>query len=373
MPIPRRTVLRHFGLSAVTSALMRRVASPPLYTSLPAGHIRLDRNENAYGPSDTCLSAMEFALSLSNRFPSSEVDELVNQIAGLHRVSPEQVTIGTGSTEVLRMVAAAYLSPGKNLITASPTFGTIAEFAAGFGSEVVAVPLTKTYSHDLDAMLARVNASTGLIYICNPNNPTGTLSLRNDIESFLCKIPGKSPVIIDEAYHHYVNATSAYASFIDRPVDDNRVIVTRTFSTIYGLAGVRVGYAISSPEIARNLSRNRLPLGINVFGARAAAAALNDMNYVRLSAKRNTDDIQEFFNQANGRMNRWIDSHTNFVLMKVGLPPQQVVEHFRQHGIVLGPLVPEMPKYVRISMGRREEMSQFWRVWDALPSHPMPM
>jgi histidinol-phosphate aminotransferase len=373
MPISRRTVLRQVGLSAIASTVIQPLAGAPLYTPLPDGNICLDKNENAYGPSEGSLSAMQSALALSKRFPSSEVDELVDRIAQLHKVSREHVTIGAGSIEILRMAAASCLSPGKNLILASPTFNAIAEFATSFGSEVVVVPLTHSYAHDLEAMLARVNASTGLIYICNPNNPTGTLTLRSDIETFLRKTPGKPHVLIDEAYHHYVNAPSAYASFIDRPVDDSRVIVTRTFSAIYGLAGARVGYGISSPEVARSLSRGRLPFGVNILGARAAAAAVDDANYISLSAKRNMDDRQEFFNSANGRMNRWIDSHTNFVMLKAGLPPQQIIEHFQQHRILLGPVVPEMPKYLRISMGTREEMLEFWRVWDALPPHPMPM
>jgi len=222
--------------------------------------------------------------------------------------------------------------------------------------------------------LARADGSTGLIYICNPNSPTGTLTIRKDLEGFLRKIPGRPCVLIDEAYHHYVQgAPSAYASFIDRPVDDDRVIVARTFSAIYGLAGARVGYAISSPQLARSLSQERLPFGVNLMGARAASAALDDGDYVRLSAKRNTDDRQEFFNQGNVRMNRWIDSHTNFILMKGGLPAPRILEHFQKHNILLGPLVPEMPKYVRISLGTREEMLNFWRVWDALPLHGMPM
>jgi histidinol-phosphate aminotransferase len=109
------------------------------------------------------------------------------------------------------------------------------------------------------------------------------------------------------------------------------------------------------------------------LGARAAAASLDDADHIRLSAKRNTDDRQEFFNQGNARMNRWIDSHTNFVMMKSGLPPQQLMEHFKKNNILLGPVIPQMPKYVRVSLGRPEEMLEFWRVWDALPPHPMTM
>jgi histidinol-phosphate aminotransferase len=341
---------------------------------LPAGPLRLDKNENAYGPSEKSISAMQSVLNLSNRYPSLEIDELVGKIAVLHKVKPEQVTIGAGSIEILRMAAHIFLSPGKKLLIASPTFNVIADFASALRSEVVIVPLTKSYAHDLDAILERANGSTGLIYICNPNNPTGTLTVRTDLEGFLRKIPGRPCVLIDEAYHHYVQGVpSAYTSFIDHPVDDDRVIVARTFSTIYGLAGARVGYAVSSPQFARSLSQGRLPFGVNLMGARAAAAALDDGDYVRLSAKRNTDDRQEFFNQANVRMNRWIDSHTNFVMMKGGLPAPQILEHFQKHNILLGPLVTGMSNYIRVSLGTPKQMLDFWRVWDMLPPHGMPM
>lgn len=358
--------------SLAGASLRKTPPSSPL--ELPQGPVRLDKNENAYGPSEKSISAMQSVLNLSNRYPSLEIDELVGKIAALHKVKPEQVTVGAGSIEILRMTAQVCLSSGKKLLIASPTFNAIANFASALGSEVLAVPLTKSYAHDLDAMLARADGSTGLIYICNPNNPTGTLTLRTDLEGFLRKIPGKPCILIDEAYHHYVQgAPSAYASFIDRPADDDRVIVARTFSTIYGLAGARVGYAISSPHLARSLSPGRLPFGVNLMGARAAAAGLDDGDFVRLSAKRNTDNRQEFFNQSNIRANRWIDSHTNFVMMKGGLPAPQILEHFQKHNILLGPLVAEMPKYVRISIGRPEELLAFWKVWDMLPPHPMSM
>jgi histidinol-phosphate aminotransferase len=379
--IPRRTFLHRAGLSTAASAAVRSLlgaslpaAWPSTTSALPAEPIHLDRNENAYGPSDKSVSAMQSVLNLSNRYPSLEADELAGKIASVHGVKPEQVTIGAGSIEVLRMTASACLSPGKKLIVATPTFKAIAHFASSLGAEVVAVPLTKTYAHDLDAMLAHADGSTGLIYICNPNNPTGTLTLRNDMESFLRKVPGKPSILIDEAYHHYVHLLpSTYASFIDHPVDDDRVIVSRTFSKIYGLAGARVGYAVSSPQLARSISQGRLPFGVNLSGARGAAAALEDVDYVRLSAKRNTDDRQQFFNQANLRMIRWIDSQTNFVMLKGGLPATEVIEHFQKHNILIGPLVPEMPKYVRVSLGRHEEMLEFWKVWNMLPPHEMPM
>lgn len=379
MPISRRSMLGQLGASALASATVPSLLHRPLDAALafapaaPKGFVRLDRNENPYGASEEALTGMRATLSVANRYPSSEVDDLANKIAGLHNVKPDQVTLGSGSVEILRMAADEFLSAGRKLLLASPTFDAIARYASRVGAGVFSVPLTPTYAHDLEAMLAQVDATTGLIYICNPNNPTGTLTPRSDLEAFLRKLPVKCPVVIDEAYHHYVNASPAYASFIDHPVDDPRLVVVRTFSKIYGLAGMRVGYAISFPQLARRLSANRLTFGVNIVGARAAGAALDTTEYVRQCAKRNADDRQEFFNQANARMNRWIDSQTNFVMMKSGLPSQQIVEHFEKNNILLGPLVPQMPKYIRISMGKPEDMLEFWRVWDQLPSHPMAM
>jgi histidinol-phosphate aminotransferase len=292
----------------------------------------------------------------------------VERIADFHKIKSNEVTLGCGSREVLRMAAAAFLNRHKTLVLASPTFGPVADLAKRVGAQVIALPVNKYYAHDLDAMLHHTNASTGLVYICNPNNPTGSLTPRKDLESFLGKLSSKLAVVIDEAYHGYVGSTSDYASFIDHPVDDKRVIVVRSFSKIYGMAGLRLGYAVSSKEVSRTLSSIRLERGVNIVAARSAAAALDDSDYVRLSSRRNADQRQEFYNQTNARMLRQIDSVTNFVFAKTGLPAAQVIQHFEQNGIKLGPAVPEMDRYVRVAIGTEENMKEFWRVWDLLPS-----
>src|SRR5439155_16126808 len=151
-----------------------------------------------------------------------------------------------------------FLGSRRGAIVAQPTFEQIRVSAERAGAGVVAVPLRLDYSHDLAAMLTRSDASTGLVYICNPNNPTGTLTPRCDLEAFIRELPETTHVLIDEAYHHYAGTSADYASFIDRPIDDGRVIVTRTFSKVYGLAGLRIGYAIASPETVRRLTGCRL-------------------------------------------------------------------------------------------------------------------
>jgi len=343
----------------------------PMSADQPGGLIRLDRNENPYGPPQKAVQAIRASLELCNRYPRGEYEALSEKIARSHNVKQEQVLLGAGSRQILWMAATAYLSSGKRLVLASPTFEAVADFAQFGGAEVVAVPLDKKFQHDLDGMLARATNADGLTYICNPNNPTGSLTPRKDLEAFLTKLPSRAVVLIDEAYHDYVAATPDYASFLDHPVHDSRVIVLRTFSKIYGLAGLRVGYAIASPQAVLKLSANRLQWSISVAAARAAAAALEDSAYVRLSAKRNTDDRQEFYNRENAHMLGSIDSHTNFVMMRAGLPSAQVLEHFKKHNVLLGPAIPRMDKYIRVSLGLPEEMREFWRVWDLLPPHPM--
>jgi histidinol-phosphate aminotransferase len=241
------------------------------------------------------------------------------------------------------------------------------------GVRLVSVPLAKDYSHPLDAMAAGARSSAGLVYICNPNNPTGTLTRRQDIEAFLRSLPASVYVLVDEAYHHYVSDSADYASFIDRPIDDARIIVIRSFSKMYGLAGLRIGYGIASADTVRRLARHQLGAEVNVLAARAASGALDDLEHLAVSAARNADARQEFFNQANARMLRVIDSHTNFVMLNVGRPAAPVVEHYRAHHIVLPVPFAGFETHLRVSLGTEPEMRECWRVWDLLPMHAMSM
>jgi histidinol-phosphate aminotransferase len=366
MAISRRRLLRGLGTSIVSVA----AAPSPAEASARSvsGPIRLHRNENPYGPSRGAIDAMHKAsLTVANRYANVEADQLRSAIAVRHNVTTDRVVLGCGSSEILRAAGRALVEPRGRLVVASPTFDWFRGYVQGSGVEVVAVPLTRDYSHDLDAMLAGRGASAALIYICNPNNPTGTLTRRQGIEGFVRKLPPSARVVIDEAYHHYVEPSSDYASFLDRPLADPRVIVTRSFSTIDGLAGLRVGYAIAAPETARLLRRHALPDNVNVIAARAALAALRDDEHIRVSRARNADDRQEFYNEANARMLRVIDSHTNFVMVDAGRPAAQVIEHFRTHNIALPKPFAGFAKHIRVSLGTPEEMRTFWRVWDRMP------
>jgi histidinol-phosphate aminotransferase len=386
MPVSRRKILQQIGVGAAVGAALPALrgfalnstgegtresfvrADQPARLATAADPVLLYRNENPYGPSEKVLGVLRESVAGGNRYPRTEYDTLIGKLAVLHNVKPEQIVLGCGSGEILGMAALSFLKPGKKLVQAAPTFPSLGKFAQAAGVEVVSIPLNKRYEHDLWAMLDAARAATGLVYIVNPNNPTGTITPRTDIEAFIGKLPSDVTVLIDEAYHHFVAPNTAYESFLDRHFADPRVIVSRTFSKIYGLAGMRIGYAVATPEIAKRLPAGFPNWSVSVVSARAASAALDDVDYVRLGIKRNTDDRQEFMNQVNARMLRAIDSQANFVMVNPMRPPDEVIEHLKKNHILIGPKYPVLDKYIRVSLGTPAEMPAFWRAWDLMPA-----
>jgi histidinol-phosphate aminotransferase len=354
------TILAAAQLSPAISIALQNDGSSPQSTT-----IRLDRNENPYGPSPQVQAAIRNVLDTVNRYPSDL--NLVTAIAEHHRVPPEQVLPGSGSSELLRAAASALLAPGRNIVVPLPTFEAITEYSRSAGAEVIAVPLNRRFAHDLEGMLLRTKASTGIVYICNPNNPTGSITPRADLDAFIAKLPPTTYVLVDEAYHQYAGESSTYASFLDRPLKDDRVIVTRSFSAVYGLAGLRLGYAVASPRVVERMRPYLTMQGVNTIVAQCAVTALNDTEGVETAIKKNADDRQEFLNQATARMLKPIDSHANFVMMDTHYPANDIIRYFREHNVAIGPVYPSMSTYIRVSLGTKEDMKAFWRLWDSMP------
>lgn len=377
----RRGFLRSLGAGAAAGAaaqrpltgISRTATFEPAKFKQEDGLVRLDNNENAYGPSKKVADSIRSSIGGVNRYPLMESNPLAERIADAHSVKPEQIILGCGSTEILRLAAFAFLGSGKQLIQASPTFEAIESYARAASSYVISVPLTPSFSHDLDGMHARITASTTLIYICNPNNPTATLTPRKELEDFIGKIPPSTFVVIDEAYHEYAGQSGMYASFIDHPLDNERIIVTRTFSKVYGLAGLRLGYAVASPKAIQKMREFASQDNINTIVAQAASVALDDIDGVNDFVRRNMDDRQEFFNQAMGRALKPIDSHANFVMLNTYHPAEEVIRHFRKNDVLIGRSFLPMSTYIRVSMGRPEEMRRFWQTWDMLPYPKLTM
>jgi histidinol-phosphate aminotransferase len=334
--------------------------------------IRLDRNENAYGTSPKAVAEVLKNANSVNRFPDCG-DALASSLASVHGIRPEQILLGAGSTAIMKTAMNVFLRGGRKLVLAAPTFELIDRYAVANSARISAVPLRRDHGHNLEAMLAAVNSETGLIYICNPNNPTGTLTDRQEIDRFLEKLPERVPVIIDEAYHEYAGGSGAYVSFLDRPPHHPSAIITRTFSKIYGLAGLRLGYALAQPKILKALARQKPEAEIGSLALDAGLVALSDAEFTASCVQRNENDRQEFVNQVNARMLRVLDSHTNFACLNAMRPAKEVIEHYQKNGILLGPEIPGMPNYVRVSFGAPEEMRKFWAVWDLFGEHRMAM
>lgn len=378
MRIGRRDLLRQLGVALTSTGFLPMLGQTSISpgqtaagTASPGKTIRLDRNESPYGPCEKANEAMRNAIADANRYPKQELDDLRTAISSLNGVKPEQITLGCGSSDILRIAAETFLGPGKSLVVATPTYEAIAGYARASGTEIRAVPLTKRYTHDLDVMMARTDASTGLIYICNPNNPTGGVTPKGDLEAFFARVPRGATVLIDEAYHDFVPLASTYMTWVGRASSDSRLIVTRTLSKVYGMAGLRVGYAVASTELSKRLAQRRLAMGVNTIAARAANAALQDQGYIKKIVSRVADDRQEFYNQANARMLRSLDSVTNFVLLRTPGPGTEVAAQLKEKGILVASGYPGFDDYIRVSLGSPQDMTEFWRAWDAFMPHGM--
>jgi histidinol-phosphate aminotransferase len=376
--LSRRRFLHTIGIgaaAAVSSQLPLRAFEPARHSQAVdektalgarrASQVLLNSNENPYGPLASVRGVMQQALSWANRYPDFDYDALVVAIADLHKVKHAQVLTGCGSTEILRTCATAFLGPGKKLIVADPTFEAVAAYAGPTGAQVVSIPLTSNYAHDLDAMLAAAKSAPSLVYICNPNNPTASLTPRKDLDSFCAALPGNSYVLMDEAYHHFAVGAPEYESFLDRSSPNRNVIVARTFSKIFGMAGMRLGYSVASPEVSELLRRQILQDNVNMVAAQAGLASIQDVEGMQAAAKRIAADREQFFHEAQRRNLKVIPSYANFAMLNAGMPAMDAIEHFRKNGILIGRHFHRMDNFVRISFGKPEEMQQFWKVWDA--------
>ncbi len=324
--------------------------------------IDLSSNENPYGPSPAALEAMTRTQAVASRYPDASEQRLVAALATHHGVAPEQIVLGCGSSEVLRLCDAAFLGPGRTVVAAEPTFEAVLHYAKATRAQAVTLPLTADFRHDLRAMARACDSRTGLVYVCNPNNPTGTIVRGDALAAFLEKLPRTAVVVVDEAYHHFVE-DPGYASAATMLERFPNLIVARTFSKIYGMAGMRLGYAIASNRNAEAL-RAQAPWGnVNVAVAEAALACLADSEYpVRQRALLNSTRLA--LCRALERVNRrYIPSEANFLMIDVGADVKPLIAAFEARGIKVGRRFAAMPQWLRVTIGRPEETEKFFRAF----------
>ena len=320
--------------------------------------ILLDANENPYGPSQASLEALARAGRAAGRYPGALEEELKAKIAAHHGVSEDHVVLGCGSSDILRMAGTAWLAPGRTLVAAEPTFEAVLSYAGVTHSETIRVPLTSEHRHDLDRMAAACNERTGLVYVCNPNNPTGTIVNGDAIEAFLGKVPSSATVLIDEAYHHFVE-NPGYRTAMAMIEKHPNVVVARTFSKIYGMAGLRVGYGVASPATAATLRGHASWDNVNLAGLSIAIASLKDPDLVPKN-RRLLNDTRRWLCAALDRDGRrYIPSETNFLMIHVGSDVAPVIRAFKDQRIQIGRRFPSLSDWLRVSIGTREETAAF--------------
>jgi histidinol-phosphate aminotransferase len=348
--------------AALGSALLAPRAASRAEASLPRGYsedyVQLNSNENPYGPSPAALEAMTRALASGARYPDAPEDEMIDAIARLHGVDPKQVILGCGSGEVLRMADMAFLEGDRKVVVAEPTFEAVLAYARVTKAEPVKVPLNATHRHDLDAMARACDERTGLVYVCNPNNPTGTIVPAEALAAFVARVPPTATVVIDEAYHHFVESPG-YRSALELLGKHPNVLVVRTFSKIHGLAGMRLGYGVGSEELVRALRRHAFASNANAAVLAAGLASLGDFAHEAGMRKRMNDTRRWLYRELDRDGRRYIPSEANFTMIELGTDVKPVIEAFRERRILVGRRFPSLPTWLRVSIGTEAETAAF--------------
>jgi histidinol-phosphate aminotransferase len=326
---------------------------------VPPGAIRINFNENPYGPSPKALAALGTCGGIASRYPDASYFSLTDALAKKHGVERENVTLGCGSTEILCIADEAFVSAEKHLVVADPTFEAVIEYVNAAHGAAVKVPLTKDYRHDLDAMAAQCTSKTGLVYVCNPNNPTGTVVTRNELAAFVDRVPSSAMILVDEAYFEFAEDPN-YGTAIALIPQHPNVIVSRTFSKVYGMAGMRLGYAVGAKNVIASLRPYNLqPFNGNAAVLAAAHASLSDQVHIVECGKKLTDTRAWLCDRMAKDGRKFIPSQANFVMIDLDTDVQPVIDQFFARKIVVGRRFAGMPTFLRVSIGTRPEMEQF--------------
>jgi histidinol-phosphate aminotransferase len=379
MPSTRRAFLRALGTTslalggpaAALGGSMAMRASPASAPAAAPSVIRLGSNENSHGPAASALSALQQSLREWNRYPYEAYGRLLPAIARHARTSTTEVVTASGSSELLDAAVSAFTSPERGLVTVSPTFERPARRAAATGAPVVAVPVDRRGRLDLDGLLARC-AGAGLIYVCNPNNPTATALPAADVRLFVERVQQRTPgttVLIDEAYHEYVELP-AHTTAIPLATARPTVVVVRTFSKLYGMAGLRVGYAVGQPATLARMQPWLSTLGMSVPAAEAAMASMADTAHVEAQRAANRE-TRRFTVEAFARLGcEAFASDANFVMVHVGRDCLGFANACASQGVRIARPFPPLLQHARITIGTMDEMRRAMAVFERVLAAP---
>ena len=361
----RRQWLCRAGLTASTFLVgphllqeMAAADAPSIEIKDTNGIVRLSSNENPYGPSTSAREAVKAAMDEACRYPYAGAwDELKKQIAEKEGVSTDHVVIGTGSGEILAMTGMAYGMDSGEIIAADPTFQSLLRYAERVGGYVHRVPVDEGLGHDLDAMERRITQAAKMMFICNPNNPTGTLLDPDELRAFCMSISKRVVVFMDEAYIELLD-TPEKNTMVNLAREGYNVIVSRTFSKIHGLAGMRIGYAIARPDIVNRIKQFRMT-SPNVLGLRAAIASHKDLEFQATSRKKIEEGRMKVYKVLDELGYKYIPSYASFVFFHTGMPIREFQQEMLGRNILVGRPFPPFLDWCRVSIGSQEDMEQF--------------
>jgi histidinol-phosphate aminotransferase len=352
-------------LSAGAAAVIVR---PPLSFAKPtqsvarpladSGNIvRLSANENPYGPSSKALQAMTDSFGLTCRYPHEHNNVLIDKLAKLNNVDRHEILLGDGSGEILKLCAETFTGPQQGkLVAADPTFEAILNNASANGAEVVKIPLTGSFAHNLPKMLAA--AKRGLIYVCNPNNPTASITPKDELRGFITKTPPETMILVDEAYFHFADSPE-YESVIPLVKEHPNLIVSRTFSKIYGMAGLRCGYCVAQKETIERMRRNQMWDSVNCMALAAATASLDDPDHVPNGQRLNKEAKQFTTSELDKLGYKQIPSQANFIMFDCKRPVVPIIKAMKERNVHVGRLFPALPNHMRLTIGKKSEMEVF--------------
>ena len=319
--------------------------------------IKLASNENPVGPSPKALEAMKKAVEKVNRYPDGSAYYLKQKLSRKLGVSPGQLILGNGSNEIIELIFRTFYQPGDNVVSAEITFAVYPIIAHAIGAEYRAAPM-KNLSYDMEELAKLIDDNTKFVFISNPNNPTGTYITRNEFENFMKEVPETTLVVLDEAYFEFVERDD-YPNGLDYLEEFPNLIVMRTFSKIYGLAGLRIGYGIGSEDIIDYLNRVRQPFNVNLVAQEAALAALDDEEFVTMVRNLTHEGLNWLYSEVEKLGLNYVPSVTNFFLIEVG-KGKKVYDALLHKGVIVRPMDGyKLPQYIRVNVGTEEENKIF--------------
>lgn len=325
---------------------------------------KLASNENPLGPSPKAMEAIKKEIESIHIYPDATSMKLKLELAKKYDLSHENIILGNGGEQILQMIAQAFINAGDEAIMATTTFGLYGTSVTHMGGVPVKIPL-KDYKHDFQAFINNINDKTKLIYVCSPNNPTGNIMTKDEIEYLVDNVPEDIVIILDEAYYDYAKVNPNYPESINILKKRPNTIILRTFSKVAGIAGVRVGLALTSPEIATQMNKVRGVFNVNKLAQAAAIGALSDEEHIEKTVKLNYDSMaimEKYFNENNLE---FIPSNANFMFVNVGMDSRVVFEELMKKGIIIRPgYLWNWDNWIRVSTGTIEQTERFVEVLD---------